>query len=261
MPWRRRSVDAPRATLARERVSVNSSPTACPSWSEQLHLTELPLVPEVHLFLSDDTTVLWARMEAAAGRSLPAPFWASAWIGGQALARYVLDHQEAVAGRHVLDLGSGSGLVAIAAALADAATVTANDIDPHAIAAVKANARVNGVVVDALAGDILDGDGNGADVLLVGDALYNASLADRVLPLLARAADRGADILVGDPDRGHLSHDWLEVVMRYRVPAPGAAEDAQIEWTNVLAPRADRTRVPASGAGLGPGDRRSAAAG
>ncbi|MEJ3746758.1 50S ribosomal protein L11 methyltransferase [Actinomycetes bacterium KLBMP 9797] len=208
-----------------------------PSWHgiDEVRLTKVPLVPEVHLFLANDPVVLWARLEAAAGQRLPAPYWASAWAGGQALARYVLDHAELVAGRSVLDLASGSGLVAIAAALAGARTAVANDIDPYAMAAIEANGPVNDVVLVPMSGDVLDGDGEGADVVLAGDVLYDQSMAARVVPFLHRVVDRGATVLVGDPGRGHLPDDQVRMVASYRIPAIGPSEDAQIEQTNVFA--------------------------
>lgn len=197
----------------------------------------VPLAPEVRLFLAEDAILLWARLEAEAGRRLPPPFWASAWLGGQALARYVLDNPTVVTDRRVLDLASGSGLVAIAAAIAGAGEVDANDVDPYAIAAIEMNAQVNDVAIQPRWADLLDGDGAGADVVLAGDILYSPGLAERALPFLARAAERGALVLVGDPDRGHLPHDWLETVASYPVPMVGAPEDAQIEHTSVLTPR------------------------
>jgi predicted nicotinamide N-methyase len=204
---------------------------------DDLHLISVPLAPEVRLFLAEDAILLWARLEAEAGRRLPPPFWASAWLGGQALARYVLDNPSVVAGRRVLDLASGSGLVAIAAAIAGAGEVDANDVDPYAIAAMEMNAQVNDVAIHPRWADLLDGDGAGAEVVLAGDILYSPGLAERALPFLARAAERGALVLVGDPDRGHLPHDWLETVASYPVPMVGAPEDAQIERTSVLTPR------------------------
>ncbi|GAA4706718.1 hypothetical protein Prum_055490 [Phytohabitans rumicis] len=158
-------------------------------------------------------------------------------MGGQALARYVLDHPDIVAGRRVLDLASGSGLVAIAAALAGARVVVANDIDPYAITAIEANARVNDVDVTTHLGDMLTGSGDDADVVLAGDVLYNPSLAGAVLPFLARGVARGARVLVGDPDRGHVPRQFLETVATYRVPVTGAPEDAQIKFVDVLAPK------------------------
>jgi predicted nicotinamide N-methyase len=195
----------------------------------------VPLVPEVRLLLAEDAIVLWARLEAAEGRSLPAPYWASAWAGGQALARYVLDHPATVAGRTVLDIASGSGLAAISAGMAGARTVMANDVDPHAIAAIVANAQANGVAVRALHGDVLDGDGEGADVILAGDALYDATIATRVMPFLTRAVDRGARVLLGDPGRRHLPVDGLRRVASYRLSDAGVPEDAQIHRTDVFA--------------------------
>ncbi|WP_377253553.1 class I SAM-dependent methyltransferase [Phytohabitans kaempferiae] len=195
-------------------------------------------MPEVRLFLAEDAIILWARLEATAGRSLPAPYWASAWTGGQALARYILDHPAAVAGRTVLDIASGSGLVAIAAAMAGARAVTANDVDPYAIAAISANARANGVVIRPATRDLLDGDGDGAEVVLAGDALYDGLMARRVMPFLIRAADRGAHVLLGDPGRQHLPADRLRPLATYHAAITGPPEDAQIRRADVFAVRA-----------------------
>jgi predicted nicotinamide N-methyase len=199
-----------------------------------VRLVDLDFVPEIRLYLADDAIVLRARMEAQVGSGLT-PFWANAWAGGQALARYVLDHPRVVAGRRVLDVGCGSGLVAIAAAKAGAARVTANDIDPYALGAVALNARANGVSVVVDEGDLLDGDGGDAEVILAGDAFYAPELAGRMLGFLRRAAARGARILVGDPDRGHMPEGWL-VQTSYRVRGLGAPEDAERSGVSVLAP-------------------------
>jgi predicted nicotinamide N-methyase len=201
---------------------------------DQLCLTEVPFVPEVRLHLAEDAIVLWARMEAAAGETLPPPFWASAWAGGQAVARYVLDHPEVVAGRRVLDLAAGSGLVAVAAAMAGAGLVTANDIDPYALAAVRLNALANDVEVDSRRGDLLDGDGDGAEVVLAGDVFYSRDMSERVLRFLDRVTAGGGVVLVGDPGRAYLPHQRLEVLASYRVPMVGALEDAEIKQTDVL---------------------------
>jgi predicted nicotinamide N-methyase len=198
-----------------------------------LRLTEVPFVPEIRLHLAEDSVVLRARLEAQVGAALPPPFWADAWSGGQAVARYVLDHPDVVAGLRVLDVASGSGLVAIAAAVAGAAAVTANDIDPHALAAIALNAHANDVAVDVSGGDLLDGDGDDAEVVLAGDVFYSQSMAERMLPFLHRAAARGARALVGDPGRAYLPHDSLEVVAAYQVSMLGAPEDAQISQVYV----------------------------
>ena len=203
---------------------------------DALRLRAVPLVPEIDLFLAEDPMLLWARFEADAGSKLTAPFWATAWTGGQALARYVLDHPEVVAGRKVLDVASGSGLVAIAAVLAGAAEVTANDIDGYAIEALQANANANGTRIYPDARDLTGGDGGDAEVILVGDCLYNADLAARVLPFVARARARGATVLLGDPGRGFTPSDQLETLATYHLPAMGVAEDGQHERASVLTP-------------------------
>jgi predicted nicotinamide N-methyase len=204
---------------------------------DRLRLVEAPLAPEVRLHLAEDAILWWARMEAQTGAVLTAPFWATAWPGGQALARYLLDRPEAVAGRRVLDVASGSGLVAIAAGLAGAAPVTANDIDPYALAAITLNARANGVTVSTCPGDLLDGDGGDADVVLAGDVFYNQAIAKRMWPFLHRAAARGAHVLVGDPGRGHLPRNRLTTVATYPAPPAEASTEPQIIRMTVLQPR------------------------
>jgi predicted nicotinamide N-methyase len=165
------------------------------------------------------------------------PFWATAWPGGQALARYLLDRPVTVAGRRVLDVASGSGLVAIAAGLAGAAAVTANDIDPYALSAITLNARANGVAVTPCAGDLLDGDGGDADVVLAGDVFYNEAIAKRMGPFLHRAAARGAHVLVGDPGRAHLPRHRMTIMASYPAPAAAAPTEPQISRISVLQPR------------------------
>jgi predicted nicotinamide N-methyase len=214
--------------------------------NDDLRLAAVPLVPEIRLHLAEDAILLRARLEAHARRALPQPFWADAWVGGQGLARYVLDHPATVAGRRVLDVASGSGLVALAAARAGAAAVTANDIDPYALAAIALNARANGVAIDVRAGNLLAGDGGDADVILAGDAFYGPELAARMLRFLQRGAGRGAQILVGDPGRRDLPRHWLEVLASYPVSMQGAAEDAQLTLVQVLRPAGEGQAAPRS---------------
>jgi predicted nicotinamide N-methyase len=218
------------------RLLRNASFPPRSAQQDSLRLRPVPLVPEIDLFLAEDPVLLWARLEADAHTSLTAPFWATAWTGGQALARYVLDNPDRVAGRKVLDIASGSGLVAIAAALAGAAEVTANDIDEYAIAAIQANANANGTRLGWDARDLTGGDGEDAEVILVGDCLYNAELAACVLPFVARARDRGATVLLGDPGRGFTPSHLLETLATYHLPAMGIAEDGQHERASVLTP-------------------------
>ncbi len=203
---------------------------------DRLSLVPVPFVPEVRLHLAEDPIVWWARMEARAGHALAPPYWASVWAGGQALARHLLDHPDLVAGRRVLDLAAGSGVVAIAAALAGAAHVTADDTDPYAVAAVTVNARANGVTVEATSRDLLDTTPAGLDLLVAGDVLYDRETAARMLPFLFRAAAAGVEVLVGDPGRGHVPPRALAVVADYAVPTTEPAPNSPIRRVQVLRP-------------------------
>jgi predicted nicotinamide N-methyase len=200
-------------------------------------LGPVPLVPEIRLRQAGEPISLWQRTERAAGRTgLEPPFWAFAWAGGQALARYLLDHPQAVRGRRVIDIASGSGLVAIAAAKAGAATVTAYDIDPLAVAAIGVNAAANGVTVLAACADILDDSAQpaaGAGVVLIADAFYQRDLAARVMRFAGRARARGAAVLAGDFGRAYLPRTKLTPLASYDVPVPRALEDSDIKRTTI----------------------------
>jgi predicted nicotinamide N-methyase len=198
-----------------------------------LHLVAVPLAPEIRLHLATDATVFWARMAAEARVAVVAPFWASAWLGGQALARFILDHPEVVAGRRVLDLAAGSGIVGVAASLAGAARVTANDIDPLAVAAVEMNARANAVDIEVSCTTMEDEDLS-ADVVLAGDVFYSQSMAETALPVLERACARGARVLVGDPGRADLPRGRLQTLATYWAADAAAATDAEVKWVHVL---------------------------
>jgi predicted nicotinamide N-methyase len=194
----------------------------------------VPLVPEISLQVADEAVPLWQKTEEdLATDGLPPPFWAFAWAGGQALARHVLDHPELVAGKRVLDLGSGSGLVAIAAAMSGAAHVLACDPDDFALAAMEVNAALNGVVVTMSAKDVLDGDAPEREVVLVGDLFYERDLAARVVAFLDRCRAGGAGVLIGDPGRSYLPKDRLVAVADYAVPVTRELEDAEIKRTRV----------------------------
>jgi predicted nicotinamide N-methyase len=202
-------------------------------------LGPVPGVPEIRLHLADDVMMLWQRTEDDHGAGQPPPFWAFAWPGGQALARYVLDHPNVVAGRTVLDLGSGSGLVAIAAALAGASSVLASEIDPLAAAAIRLNASANGVPVPGrirLVGDALDGDGGGADVVLAGDVWYSRPFAERVLGFLERARASGAAVLTGDIGRAFLPRDRFTELDARDFEVLAGLENASVKRAMVWAP-------------------------
>jgi predicted nicotinamide N-methyase len=210
-------------------------PIADPSAFIRTHTRLLPVphVPEIRLHVADEATELWHKTEEELGAiGLPPPFWAFAWAGGQALARYILDHPALVAGKRVLDFACGSGVVAIAAAKAGAARTEACDIDAFAIAAVHLNASANEVRIDARRVDAVDTD-DGWDVVLAGDICYERDMAARTMAWLERLHARRATVLVGDPGRAYLPRDKLVPVATYRVPVTRSLEDAEIKTAHV----------------------------
>lgn len=185
-----------------------------------LPISAVPSIPEILLHQAGPASGLWrlaGRKEAD-----PPPYWAYPWAGGAVLARHLLNRPETVAGRSVLDLGAGSGLVAIAAAKAGASEVTAVDIDPNAIAAIGLNAAVNGVKIATVVADIIENSLPESDLLVVGDLFYDPSLALRVMAFLRRCQAASIDVLIGDPERASLPLDELERIATYAVADFGA---------------------------------------
>jgi predicted nicotinamide N-methyase len=182
-------------------------------------ISAAPLVPEIRLHLASEISPIWhAAEEILARGAVPPPFWAFAWVGGQALARYLLDHPEQVARQIVLDFGSGSGLVAIAAAKAGAARVLAADIDHFAAAAIAMNAAVNEVQVTVAAAELIDSADERWGVVTAGDVCYEQPMAARVTVWLRRLAQRGCLVLLGDPGRAYLPANSFHERARYLVP-------------------------------------------
>lgn len=191
-----------------------------------------PLTPEISLHVADAALPLWQKFEDLCGQTntLP-PFWAFPWAGGQALARYILDHPEIVRGQKVLDFGAGSGIVAIAAAMAGADLVEASDIDPVSVAAIQVNARENHVSVTALCADVIDR--HGWSVLLVGDTCYEKPLATRLFRWLKAETGAGVAAYLGDPGRNYFLPHGLKRLAQYDVPTPKDLEDREIRQTGV----------------------------
>jgi predicted nicotinamide N-methyase len=204
---------------------------------ENTRLQPVSHTPEIALHLADEVTPLWRLTEERLGElGLPPPFWAFAWAGGQALARYLLDQPEVVRGRRVLDFATGSGLVAIAAMRAGAASALGADIDPFCAAAVALNADANGVEVAFTDADLLDTPAPaGVDVILAGDICYERPLAERVERWLRGARERGVHVLLGDPGRTYLPRDRLLRLAEYRVPTTRELEDQEVKRTAVYA--------------------------
>ena len=193
-----------------------------------------PHAPEIALYLADEITPIWRMTEEALGQmGVPPPFWAFAWAGGQGVARYVLDHPHEVAGRTILDLATGSGLVAIAAMKAGAASVLGADIDGFCQAAVELNAAANDVVVRYTAENLLEAPPPPVDVILAGDIAYERPMAERAFAWLRTAHEAGIRVLVGDPGRSYFPRDGLVQLAEYQVPTTRELEDMEVKKTGV----------------------------
>jgi Predicted methyltransferase len=190
-------------------------------------LQEVPGLPGIRLHLADDVLALWrATQDETGDADGPLPYWAFAWAGGLALARFLAEHPELVAGRRVLDLASGSGLCAIAAMSAGAAAVTAVDIDKFACAAIAINSRANRQRLTVVCGDLLDEEPpRDVDVILAGDCWYEQRFATRATAWLRRAARQGIDVRIGDPDRRYLPLDKVRRIATYEVRSTTDLED------------------------------------
>lgn len=193
-----------------------------------------PLVPEITLRLAEESLPIWQKTEDELGEmNVPPPYWAFAWAGGQAVSRYLLDHHDICSGLPALDLGSGSGLSAIAAAKSGASHVLAADIDRLAIAACAINAAANAVTLDTTDRDMLSGPPPKAGVVIVGDLFYERDLADRVLRFIDSAKDEGCSVYIGDPSRSYFPEGKFTALAEYQVPVTRELEDFEIKRTTV----------------------------
>jgi predicted nicotinamide N-methyase len=197
-------------------------------------LQPVPHAPELSLYVADEITPIWRMTEEALGEmGLAPPFWAFAWAGGQAIARYLLDNPDEVRGKAVLDFAAGSGMCAIAAMRAGAERALACDIDPFCRAAIALNAQANGVVVDSDIADLLGRPAPTVDVILAGDICYEKPLAERVLAWLTDAHAKGSRVLIGDPGRTYFPRAGLVRLADYQVATTRELEDFEIKRTGV----------------------------
>jgi predicted nicotinamide N-methyase len=194
----------------------------------QTRLESTPLLPEIRLHLASQVTPLWEATEATLEREgLPPPYWAFAWVGGQAVSRFLLDRPETVKGLRVLDFAAGSGVASVAAGLAGAAFVEAAEIDAFAGAAIALNAQANGVEVTVCLDDLV-GSERRWDVVLAGDVCYERPMAERVFAWLLKLKGQGARILLGDPGRAYLPKDGIAELARHDVPTTKDIEDKEM---------------------------------
>lgn len=197
-------------------------------------LQAVPHAPEISLWLADEITPIWRLTEEELGElGLPPPFWAFAWAGGQAVARWLLDNPQEVAGKRVLDFATGSGLVGIAAMKAGAVSALGADIDPFCAAAVALNAQANGVALSFTDRNLLDAPPPPVDVICAGDVCYEAPMTERVLDWLGQARADGTRVLIGDPGRTYFPKTGLDFLAEYRVKTTRELEDQEIKRSSV----------------------------
>jgi len=193
-----------------------------------------PLVPEIKLHLAEESLPLWEKTEEQLGRmNVPPPFWAFAWAGGQALARYILDNPELAKGRRVIDLGAGSGICGLAAKRAGASDVLAADVDPFSEFAIALNCAANRSRIRSTTENLLNQSPAAADLLLVGDLFYEKELSEQLINWASVVLGNGATVLIGDPKRSFFPVDRFEKVAEYSVPVTRALEDSEIKRTAV----------------------------
>jgi predicted nicotinamide N-methyase len=218
------------------RAAASARPDPLPFIRDNTRVVPVPSIPEIRLHTAHQATGLWRLGEPNDdGSDPPPPYWAFPWAGGMALGRHFLDHPETVAGRRVLDLGAGSGLVAIAAAKAGAREVIAADIDRYAIAAIGLNAAANGVAVAIVGDDLTGAPPPAVDLVAVGDLFYERDVADRVTAFLDRCLAAGIAVLIGDPRRAYLPYARLRLIAEYPVPDVGQVEGAAANLGAVFA--------------------------
>ncbi len=227
-------------------VDIGRRPDAATFIKANLRLTPVPALPEIQLHTAHPGSGLRRLVDQHQSANDDAvepdddasepqpPYWAYAWAGGAVLARYILDHPQSVAGRRVLDLGAGSGLVGIAAAKAGAGAVMAAEIDRNGVAAIGLNAAANGVEITVLDKDITTGPPPAVDLVLAGDVFYGREVALRVIPFLDRCLAAGIEVLVGDPRRHDLPLSRLRLLAEYQVPDFGDAKGAATRPSGVF---------------------------
>ena len=208
--------------------------------AEHTAVTSAPLIPEFRLHLATEVTPLWqATEETLRVTGLPPPYWAFPWVGGQAVARYVLDHPEITRGRVVFDFAAGCGVIALAAARTGAVAVTAVDIDPFALAAIRLNAALNGLTVMLSRDDVVGRSLPGVEVVLAGDVCYERPMAEAVIAWLRALARAGTTVIIGDPGRSYLPRTGLTALARHVIPTISDVEDTDSKATTVWRVEAD----------------------
>ncbi len=221
-------------TLTGHQLDMSDETAVMAFIRENTKIIAPPLVPEITLYLAEESLPIWQKTEEQLQQqNIPPPFWAFAWAGGQALARYLFDHRSVIAGKRVLDIGTGSGITAIAAKLCGAASVTAADVDPFSVIATKLNAELNGCAISVTGKNVLTQEPNAHDVYIIADLFYERALADQALTFAKAAKQNGALVFVGDPKRSYFPVADFSCLETYEVAVTRELEDALIKKTSV----------------------------
>ncbi|MBX3498800.1 MAG: methyltransferase [Alphaproteobacteria bacterium] len=194
------------------------------------------MVPELRLWLAAEYLPIWQATEDwLEKQNVDPPYWAFCWPGGQAMARYLLDHPGMVQGRHVIDFAAGCGVASLAAARCGAARVVANEIDPVAIAAMRLNAEANALGIETSDSDWLQGPSGlpEAEIVIAGDVCYEREMTARAMDWLRGHASKGRLVLLGDPGRNYFTADRLEELARYDIPTSLQLENRGLRETMV----------------------------
>uniref|UniRef100_A0A1B6FL43 ETFB lysine methyltransferase n=1 Tax=Cuerna arida TaxID=1464854 RepID=A0A1B6FL43_9HEMI len=190
------------------------------------------LTPEIRLHLITPKSRLWnAKTQDSPFKD--SPFFAFYWAGGQGLTRYILDHPEIVRGQRVLDLGSGCGATAIAAARCGAKSVTANDIDPLTCYGIAMNAKLNDVNINIRSDNLVHQNSSHKqwDTILLADMFYHPDDANEYLPWLKLGCRLGVNVIIGDPGeifRSQIKPKELKQLKHYFMPDVMAEKQGHI---------------------------------
>jgi predicted nicotinamide N-methyase len=168
---------------------------------------------------ADDLFALWEAWELECRSECATPFWASVWPAATVLARHIRNNPELVRDKVVLDLGCGGGVVAIAAALAGAKRVIANDIDPVALTVAERNFAANNLTIEICPYNLVESiDLPHLDLILVADLFYHRNAANALVTFLRGVRKKGTQVLIADGNRPFAPVTGINLISQETVP-------------------------------------------